>query len=86
MLKGWSRMWLEGGFKGASKNFVLNDGTLCHTIIQKNLIAICCISDANNQNGRVTHFILQASMEHLSRFFSSADAEEIYKTFNFFNN
>ena len=86
MLKGWSRMWMEGGFKGASKKFVMNDGTLCHTMIRNSFVAICCIADENNQKGSVTHFLLKVSIENLTRFFSTGDAEEIYEIYNFFNN
>jgi len=85
LLKGWSRMWIEGGFRGASKKFMLNDGTMCHTMIRKGFIAIYCIPDNDNKTGRITHFLLKVSIENLSRFFSFTDAAEIYEIYCLLN-
>lgn len=85
LLKGWSRMWIEGGFRGASKKFMQNDGTMCHVMIKKGFITIYCLSDINSKTGRITHFILKVSVENLTRFFSIADAAEINEIYGLLN-
>ena len=85
LFKGWSRMWIEGGFRGASKKFMQNDGTMCYTMIKKGYVIIYCFSDADNKTGRITHFLLKVSVENLARFFSITNAEEIYEIYCLLN-
>ncbi|NJD04538.1 MAG: hypothetical protein FIA99_18530 [Ruminiclostridium sp.] len=78
-------MWIDGGFRGASKKFMLNDGSLCQVMIKKGFITIYCLSDAEGKTCRITHFLLKISIENLIRFFPAVDAEEIYEIYCLLN-
>lgn len=85
LLKGWSRIWTEGGFRGASKKFEQKDGTMCYAIIRDGLVTIQRINDSNSNNTKITHIILSVSVENLNRFFQKNYSVEIFEVYSYLN-
>ncbi len=84
ILKGWTRIWLNGSFKGASKRFSC-DGMICHAIINKGYISIHKMPDENDDNSKTIHVLFKVSVVNLMRFFSPIQAAEIFEIYRLLN-
>lgn len=72
---------MEGGFRGASKDFRLKDGILCTTIINKGYISICCFSKSDRTNRNTMHILLAVTLKALESFFYENDSKEIFRIY-----
>lgn len=83
--KGWMRFGLDGGFRGASKNYVLKDGIPCTVFINKGYVSICCPMRCGETRSKPMHILLDVSIEVLGWHLIKKDAFEIYNVFNYLN-
>lgn len=80
-VKGWRRVWLEGGFRGASKDFKLKDGIKGTAIINNGYISVLCLIDKAKSGCKTMLIVFGNSKNELESLFSEDDAKEILEIY-----